>query len=79
MLNLGRDWLRSYLPHCLQKIDRVTFGLLNANDLSRALALDPHMPQTRAKLAVPFVGKVRYPFFIIYYFIIEYILSNILY
>lgn len=64
MLNLARDWLRSYLPHCLQKIDRVTFGLLNANDLARALALDPRMPRTRAKLAVPFVGKV-FHFFLI--------------
>jgi len=57
MINLARDWLASFLPHVLQKIDRVTFGLLSAEDLERALAEDPNMPMTRAKLAVPFVGK----------------------
>lgn len=57
MLNLGRDWLFSYLPHVLQKIDRVSFGLLNKGDYDRAIKTDPHMPQTRAKLAIPFVGK----------------------
>ena len=45
MLNLARDWLRSYLPHCLKKIDRVSFGLLNADDLRRALDHDPQMPK----------------------------------
>ena len=45
MLNLSKDWLRSYLPHCLQKIDRVSFGLLSLADLKRALAVDPLMPQ----------------------------------
>lgn len=57
MLNLARDWLKSYLPHILQKVDRVSFGLLNKGDYERALAADPHMPRTRAKLAIPFVGK----------------------
>ena len=57
MLNLGRDWLMSYLPHVLQKIDRVSFGLLNKGDYERAIKIDPHMPQTRVKLAIPFVGK----------------------
>jgi len=57
MLNLCRDWLKSYLPHVLQKIDRVSFGLLSKADYDRAIATDPNMPRTRAKLAVPFVGK----------------------
>lgn len=57
MLNLGRDWMLSYLPHVLQKIDRVSFGLLNKGDYDRAIKTDPHMPRTRAKLAIPFVGK----------------------
>lgn len=57
LLNLGRDWLASFLPHIMQKIDRVTFGLLTPQDIERALAEDPHMPSTRAKLAVPFIGK----------------------
>jgi hypothetical protein len=41
----------------LQKIDRVTFGILNKADYDRAIAEDPNMPRTRAKLGVPFVGK----------------------
>ena len=57
MLNLGRDWLQSYLPHVLQKIDRVSFGIMNAGDYERAVKADPRMPRTRAKLAIPFVGK----------------------
>ena len=28
LLNLTSDWLRVYLPHVLQKIDRVSFGPL---------------------------------------------------
>eukprot|EP01083_Nonionella_stella_P030773 84290_1 len=57
MLNLSRDWLRSFLPHILQKIDRVSFGILSKADLVNAIRMDPHMPRTRAKLGVPFVGK----------------------
>jgi hypothetical protein len=57
MLNLARDWLKSYLPHILQKVDRVSFGLLNKEDYERAIATDPHMPRTRGKLSIPFVGK----------------------
>ena len=30
---------------------------MSEGDCERALALDPHMPRTRAKLGVPFVGK----------------------
>jgi hypothetical protein len=36
----------------LQKIDRVSFGILNKGDYDRAIAVDPHMPRTRAKLAM---------------------------
>jgi len=57
MLNLCSDWLRSFLPHVLQKIDRVSFGILTKAEYDRAVALDPHMPQSRSKLAIPFVGK----------------------
>ena len=57
LLNLVHDWLKSYLPHCLQKIDRVSFGIMNSLDRQRALEADPNMPSTRAKLAIPFVGK----------------------
>ncbi len=57
MLNLTHDWLNSFLPHILSKVDRVSFGLLSPQDLERALARDPHMPRGRKFLAVPFVGK----------------------
>ena len=56
-LTLARDWLNSYLPHCLTKTNRVSFGIFSADDHARALALDPYMPRSRAKLAIPFVGK----------------------
>ena len=57
MLNLSHDWLKSFLPFVLGKIDRVSFGLLTPGDLARALAIDPKMPKSRRLLAVPFVGK----------------------
>ena len=28
LLNLGHDWLGSFMPHVLQKIDRVSFGIM---------------------------------------------------
>lgn len=57
LLNLARDWLKMYLPHCLAKVNRVSFGLLSETDIERALAHDEKMPRSRLKLAVPFVGK----------------------
>lgn len=57
MLNLCRDWLHIYMPHVLAKVDRVSFGIMNAGDYDIAIASDPHMPRTRACLAIPFVGK----------------------
>ena len=57
MLTLGHSWLNIYLPHILQKVDRVSFGIMTKEDYERAKSLDPYMPRTRAKLAIPFVGK----------------------
>jgi len=57
MLNLAHDWLTSLLPHILSKVDRVSFGLLTPEDLSKLLQHDPNMPRSRRFLAVPFVGK----------------------
>lgn len=42
----------SYLPHCLSKIDRVSFGLLGPLDTQA-----PSSPHSRRLMAVPFVGK----------------------
>eukprot|EP01059_Diplonema_ambulator_P011882 TRINITY_DN2195_c0_g1_i1.p1 TRINITY_DN2195_c0_g1~~TRINITY_DN2195_c0_g1_i1.p1 ORF type:complete len:3611 (+),score=1490.67 TRINITY_DN2195_c0_g1_i1:684-11516(+) len=57
MLNLGHDWLNSYLPHVLQKINRVSFGILEKREIKKVLQDQPLTPQTRIKLAIPFVGK----------------------
>ena len=57
LLNLGYDWLRSLLPFILGKVSRVTFGLLSAEDLKRAIADNGSMPKSRRLMAVPFVGK----------------------
>ena len=57
ILNLSHDWLRSFLPFILGKIDRVSFGLLTPDDLVRALQLDAKMPRSRKLLAIPFMGK----------------------
>ena len=57
MLNLAADWLNQFLPHALRKIDRVTFGIMNEGDLKHARRVDPLMPRSRAKLAIPFISK----------------------
>ena len=57
LLNLAHGWLKTYLPHCLAKVNRVSFGLLNSEDCKAALLADPHVPRSRLKLAIPFVGK----------------------
>jgi len=57
LLNLCYDWLRTFLPHILAKVNRVSFGLLSSTDCAAALEADAMVPQSRLKLAVPFVGK----------------------
>jgi hypothetical protein len=57
LLNLCHNWLRTFMPHCLAKVNRVSFGLLSETDCQAALLADPHVPRSRLKLAVPFVGK----------------------
>ena len=57
LLNLCYDWLRTFLPHILAKVNRVSFGLLSSKDCAAALEADAMVPQSRLKLAVPFVGK----------------------
>ncbi|KAG5495830.1 hypothetical protein JIQ42_02697 [Leishmania sp. Namibia] len=56
LLNLAHDWLHRLLPHVLAKIDRVSFGLLQPNDL--ALSGDAaRIPYSRKMTAVPFIAK----------------------
>ena len=57
LLNLAHDWLHTFLPHCLKKINRVSFGLLTEAECRQALIDDPRLPPSRLKLAVPFIGK----------------------
>lgn len=57
LLNLCFTWLSTFLPHCLAKVNRVSFGLLNDEDCKAALLADPNVPRSRLKLAVPFIGK----------------------
>ena len=57
LLNLAKEWLRTFMPFTLQKIDRVSFGLLSTAEYRRLLQTEPHMPRSRFKLAIPFVGK----------------------
>ena len=57
LLNFAHDWLSTLLPHCLAKVNRVTFGLLTPSEASTALEKDPNMPRSRLMLAVPFLGK----------------------
>eukprot|EP00760_Papus_ankaliazontas_P009215 PhM_4_TR13981/c0_g1_i1/m.81553 len=57
MLNLSYEWLNCYLPHAIQKIDRVAFGIMNNDDMKRAREEHPNMPRSRYVTAIPFVGK----------------------
>eukprot|EP01060_Flectonema_neradi_P006280 TRINITY_DN1420_c0_g1_i1.p1 TRINITY_DN1420_c0_g1~~TRINITY_DN1420_c0_g1_i1.p1 ORF type:complete len:4698 (+),score=1051.93 TRINITY_DN1420_c0_g1_i1:123-14216(+) len=57
LLNLVSDWLNSYLPHVISKINRVSFGLMTDSEARTALEEQPTMPQTRIALAIPFIGK----------------------
>ena len=63
LFNLAYDRLATFLPHCLSKFNRVTYGVLREGDIARftaaSLRRDGHgsIPQSRRLLAVPFVGK----------------------
>ena len=57
LLNLSYDWLRTFLPHVLAKVNRVSFGLLSSADCAAAIESTPNVPRSRLKLCVPFVGK----------------------
>jgi hypothetical protein len=57
LLNLASSWLRTFLPHVIAKINRVSYGLLSEEEHKRLLKQEPMMPRSRFKLAVPFVGK----------------------
>eukprot|EP00946_MAST-07B_sp_MAST-7B-sp1_P000712 g712.t1 len=55
ILNLAKDCTGSFLPHILAKIDRVSFGLLQPEDL--VVLKGKEQPLSRKLLGIPFVGK----------------------
>jgi hypothetical protein len=57
MLNLGYDWLTSYLPFVLGKVNRVHFGLLQPHDIQQLQEDGVKIPTSRKLVAVPFVAK----------------------
>ena len=57
MLNLSHDWLSSFLPFTLQKINRVHFGLLYPSDIELLMNDGVKIPTSRKLTAVPFVAK----------------------
>ena len=57
MMNLGHDWLNSFLPFVLQKVNRVHFGLLQPKDVQQLEDDGVKIPTSRKLVAVPFVAK----------------------
>lgn len=59
-LNLSRDWLTSFIPHSISKINRVDYGLLQEIHL-KVWEDEGEARETQSKsrltMAVPFVGK----------------------
>ena len=47
VMNMGRSLLETIIPHVLRKVDRVTYGLLQARDIAHA---DPNMPHSRTQV-----------------------------
>jgi hypothetical protein len=52
MLNLGHDWLQAFLPFCLQKVNRVHFGLLQPGDIQQLEDDGVKIPTSRKLTAV---------------------------
>lgn len=53
--NLAGEWLRSFLPHVLSRVNRVHYGLILESD--NAMALAATQAESRLYMAVPFIGK----------------------
>ena len=56
MLNLSAAWLSHLLAHCLSKVSRVGFGLLQPRDMNKIGGADA-ISETRKLVAIPFKGK----------------------
>jgi hypothetical protein len=56
LLNLANSWLTALLAHCLAKVNRVSYGLLQAHDLEK-LGGSNKVSEVRKIVVVPFKGK----------------------
>eukprot|EP00954_Amorphochlora_amoebiformis_P016362 1281780-Amorphochlora_amoeboformis.AAC.1 len=59
LLNLARDWVGSFLPHCLSKINRVAYGMLHPHHIDKWAKVEGkavELSAARRLLAVPFIG-----------------------
>eukprot|EP00656_Telonema_subtile_P027395 TRINITY_DN29466_c0_g1_i1.p1 TRINITY_DN29466_c0_g1~~TRINITY_DN29466_c0_g1_i1.p1 ORF type:complete len:469 (-),score=123.35 TRINITY_DN29466_c0_g1_i1:101-1507(-) len=64
LLNLARQWVCNFMPHCMSKINRVSYGLLQPHDLKnpkggQQQGIPSGVMASRWLLAVPFLGKDR--------------------
>lgn len=50
LLNLAHDWLHTFLPHCMKKVNRVSFGLLNDQECTSALVSPSSKPRFISRL-----------------------------
>eukprot|EP00667_Euglena_gracilis_P000338 EG_transcript_338 len=57
LLNLAFNWLTCILPHILQQVNRVTFGMITDVEWARAKALDATLASSCHRVAIPFRGK----------------------
>lgn len=49
LLNLANSWVCSFLPHCLSKINRVSYGILSPEWVSKADPMSPLGKRERGK------------------------------
>ena len=52
MIHLAKDWLLSFLPHALSKINRVHYGLVHDADIERWKAMEAAAQRAEAARAV---------------------------
>lgn len=60
LLNLAKQWVITFLPHCCSLFNRVHYGLLQPKDIERLQrqGVDTNcIPGSRLRTAVPFIGK----------------------
>jgi hypothetical protein len=56
LLNLARQWSIQYLPHCISKINRVGYGILQENDIKLLISLASGEENLKMTPARQFLG-----------------------